>query len=96
MENCGGNISKFLRFILSNGKSFEGRFCVKSNKLSGLIGMCKLLGLDSLNSFHVLLFTYDGHFSFNIAAFDEKYVEVIFTGTPVSSGSISFSPLYFV
>uniref|UniRef100_A0A166DDP0 TF-B3 domain-containing protein n=1 Tax=Daucus carota subsp. sativus TaxID=79200 RepID=A0A166DDP0_DAUCS len=85
VENCGGNISKFLHFILSNGKSFEGRFCVKSNKLSGLIGMCKLLGLDSLNSFHVLLFTYDGHFSFNIAAFDEKYVEVIFTGTPVSS-----------
>lgn len=86
MELCGGKIEKFFTFILSSGQSFDGRYSVKSNKLMGLADMCKLLGVADLNSFHMLLFTYDGQFRFNIAVFDDKLVEIIFTGTPISKG----------
>ncbi|KAK1372883.1 hypothetical protein POM88_029076 [Heracleum sosnowskyi] len=45
-----------------------------------------LNGLPDLNSFHMLLFTFDGYLNFDISAFDANMFEIVFPGSPIRCG----------
>lgn len=84
---CTSTSRYHIRFVLSNGKYFDCRYNRDTRMITGFRSMCQILGLPDLNSFHMLLITYDGDYLFKIAAFDANMVEVVFAGSPLSNGN---------
>ena len=77
-------------FVLSNGQKFGGTYCHELGKLSGLNNICYIGGNDGLRSIHMLLFAFHTKSIVTISAFDEACYEIIFPGTPLSKGNVSF------
>ena len=71
---------------MSNGKKFEGNYCMTTKKLSGLDAVFDMAGEHVLNLVHMLLFAFDGKSIFKVSAFDENLYEIISPGTPLSVG----------
>ncbi|KAK1364110.1 TF-B3 domain-containing protein [Heracleum sosnowskyi] len=86
LNRCASALYYHFRMVLSNGKNFLARYDRDSSKITGFHSMCEILGLPDLNSFHMLLFTFDGYLKFDISAFDANMFEIVFPGSPIRYG----------
>ncbi|KAK1394676.1 hypothetical protein POM88_013732 [Heracleum sosnowskyi] len=86
-EELGFGSADDLRFSLNNGRNFQGSYMENGPKITGFERMCRMLGVHDLNCFHLMLFTYNGNHSFDVAVFDESLVEIIFPGDASSNGN---------
>lgn len=81
-------LTKPLHFVLSNGKRFDAKFDKTTRTFNGLHVMCECLGLEDLNGYNMLLFTYEEVGNLVISVFDDDFVEICHAGTPLSIGKI--------
>lgn len=80
-----------VRYLLNNGNRFPGYYYRLDRTLSGLGGICGALGVQNLNSFDILVFTYDGIRGFTVSLFDGRNVDTIFDEHVLLSGRLSES-----
>lgn len=79
------------RYVLSNGKKFDGNYDRGNKKFSGLRPMFDILGVNDLGSFNMFLFAFEEAGSIKVSAFEDNFVEKILPGTPLSTGTIIYS-----
>lgn len=77
-----------IRYVLSNGKKFDGKYDRGNKKFSGLHPMCDILGLNDFGCFNMFLFAFKETGNIKVFAFEDSFVEQILPGTPLSTGTI--------
>ncbi|KAK1372106.1 hypothetical protein POM88_038198 [Heracleum sosnowskyi] len=90
LNKCGSIIPSELEYVVSDGRKLLGSYCMAIGKLGGLQSVWEMLGYESLNSFHILVFTYDGGHCIHVDVFDNELVEKF--GDIVCRGASSSLP----
>ncbi|KAK1370937.1 hypothetical protein POM88_037029 [Heracleum sosnowskyi] len=99
LSKFGSRMPARVKYVLHNGKKFNGYYLRNEQTLRGLGGICDSLQLQNLNAFDLLVFTFDVFHSFTVSCFDGRNVETVIDDRLVSSGEFGeslFPPFEFV
>ncbi|KAK1377744.1 hypothetical protein POM88_024488 [Heracleum sosnowskyi] len=99
LSEFGSRIPPRVKYVLHNGKKFNGYYLRNDQTLRGLGGICDSLELPNLNAFDLLVFTFDVFHCFTVSFFDGRNVETVIDDRLVSSGEFGeslFPPFEFV
>ncbi|KAK1372387.1 hypothetical protein POM88_028580 [Heracleum sosnowskyi] len=90
VKEFGSIIPSEFEYVVSDGRKLMGSYCIATGEFSGLHSVWELLGFELLNSFHILVFTYDGGHCIHVDVFDNELVEKF--GDKVCRGASSSVP----
>lgn len=82
------HIATRVKYVLSNGEEFSGRYARRERTLSGLAPICHALGLSNFNSFDLLVFTYDFR-RFTVSMYDGRNVDIVLDERVIGVGRLS-------
>ena len=82
-------IRGYQNFLFSNGKKIEGGYHHDTGRFHGLKKFCLILGIEDFRNYNLVLFTYEHDKTTKVSVYDDHFVEVMFPGSPVSTGICS-------
>lgn len=76
----------FQEFVFSNGKKIVGCYNHGTGRFHGFRQFASILGIKNFAQFNLVLINYEEKWENTVSFFDDNFVEVFFSGTPLSTG----------